>query len=154
MTEKKNLLDQHKEIELKKAAISCDNLSWAEPKTGPTNKRLEVRHIKPSFCLFEFQKKIHFDQDKGNEVEVIFKEIKALLFISIPKGQLISKCLFGVLNSSKKRMKTIWPEVEFCCSFFGRLWIPKSIFEANWPLVSRISNFGNFGPILGKNTAD
>ena len=27
------------------------------------------------------------------------------------KGQLISKCLFGVFNSSKKRTKTIRPEV-------------------------------------------
>ena len=26
-----------------------------------------------------------------------------------PKGQLISKCLFGVFNSSKKQMKTIRP---------------------------------------------
>ena len=28
------------------------------------------------------------------------------------KGQLISKCLFGVFNSSKKRTKIIWPEVS------------------------------------------
>ena len=30
----------------------------------------------------------------------------------VAKGQLISKCLFGVLNSSKKRTKTIRPEVS------------------------------------------
>ena len=29
-----------------------------------------------------------------------------------PKGQLISKCLFGVFNSSKKRTRTILPEVS------------------------------------------
>ena len=45
----------------------------------------------------------------------------------LSKGQLILKCLFGVFNSSKKRTKTIRPElydsteVELFRSFFGRI---------------------------------
>ena len=43
-----------------------------------------------------------------------------------PKGQIILKCLFGVLNSSKKRSKNFCPrklgqKVEFSSSFFGRI---------------------------------
>ena len=34
-----------------------------------------------------------------------------VFMIHTTKGQLISKCLFGAFNSSKKRMKTIWLEV-------------------------------------------
>ena len=73
----------------KKAVILCENLSWADPKTGPTNKRLEVRHKKPSFCLFEFKK------------------------------------------------NSFWPA--------QRKW-SKGYFLGE---VSRISNFGDFGPIWG-----
>ena len=55
------------------------------------------------------------------------------------KGQLISKCLFGVINSSKKRTKTILryhsSKVEFFVRFLGELKIPKRHFEINWPLV-------------------
>ena len=49
------------------------------------------------------------------------------------KGQLISKCLFGIFNSPKKRTKkfdfttTMVPQVE--------LKIPKRHFEINRPLV-------------------
>ena len=38
---------------------------------------------------------------------------------TITKGQLISKCLFGVFNSPKKQMKTIRLEVPsqcLCCN--------------------------------------
>ena len=50
------------------------------------------------------------------------------------KGQLISKCLFGVFNSPKKRTKTIQLEVVklhlFVCFVIG-LKIPKRHFEIN-----------------------
>ena len=45
------------------------------------------------------------------------------------KGQLISKCLFGIFNSPKKRTKTF-----FFSSFLGELKIPNWHFEINWPL--------------------
>ena len=50
------------------------------------------------------------------------------------KGQLISKCLFGVFNSSKKRTKTILLEVLYygvVVCFFEGLKIPKRRFEIN-----------------------
>ena len=57
------------------------------------------------------------------------------------KGQLISKCLFGVFNSPKKRKKTIRLEVpyvvvksNFFVHFLGELKILKRHFEINWPL--------------------
>ena len=42
------------------------------------------------------------------------------------KGQLISKCLFGIFNSSKKRTKNFCPsrlgqKLKFSSSFFGRI---------------------------------
>ena len=51
------------------------------------------------------------------------------------KGQLISKCLFGVFNSPKKRLKTIRLEEvvksNFLVRFLGELKIPKRYFEIN-----------------------
>ena len=56
------------------------------------------------------------------------------------KGQLISKCLFAVLNSPKKRTKTSRLEVpsivvKLNCfvRFLGELKIPKRHFVINWP---------------------
>ena len=45
----------------------------------------------------------------------------------IPKGQLISKCLFGILNSPKKRTKkfkitTVVPQVELFPFVFWKNW--------------------------------
>ena len=57
----------------------------------------------------------------------------------LTKGQLISKCLFGVFDSPKIRTKTIWLEVpqyskvDFLKLLFGRLKIPERHFEINWP---------------------
>ena len=52
-----------------------------------------------------------------------FKRCSVVLKKLFTKGQLISKCLFGVFNSPKKRTKTIRPEVhiivvEFFCWVF------------------------------------
>ena len=47
---------------------------------------------------------IYVDNDPYNMVQV-------LEYLSYTKGQIISKCLFGVFNSPKKRTKTIRLEV-------------------------------------------
>ena len=50
------------------------------------------------------------------------------------KGQLISKCLFGVFNPPKKRTKTIQLEVinlNFFCSLFGRIEDGKKTYQIN-----------------------
>ena len=51
------------------------------------------------------------------------------------KGQLISKGLFGILNSSKNRTKTI----RFFIRFLEELKTPddQSPFEINWPLAAQ-----------------
>ena len=60
----------------------------------------------------------------------------------IPKGQLISKCLFCIFNSPKKRTKKFdyitmeygtSSRIVFLC-FLGELKTPKRHFEINWPL--------------------
>ena len=70
---------------LEKALILCENLSWAELSQRQVQQtkglRLDTKNI--SFVYLSVEK-IHFDQHKGNEVKVIFKEIEALLFISSP----------------------------------------------------------------------
>ena len=58
------------------------------------------------------------------------------------KGQLISKGLFGILNSSKKRTKkfdltTMIPQVEFSFICLEELKTLKGLFKINWPLISR-----------------
>ena len=56
------------------------------------------------------------------------------------KGQLISKCLFGVFNFSQKtnENKSTWGiivvKLNIFIRFLGELRIPKSPFEINWPL--------------------
>ena len=64
------------------------------------------------------------------------------------KGQLISKGLFCVFNSSKKRTKIICPsrlgqKFKFSSSFFflEELKTPKRHFEINWPLASSSVTF-------------
>ena len=53
------------------------------------------------------------------------------------KGQLISKCLFGIFNSPKKRTKkfnftTMVPQVDlFFVHFLGELKTPERHFEIN-----------------------
>ena len=52
------------------------------------------------------------------------------------RGQLISKCLFGVSNSPKTNLKTqIFAQKFFVC-FLGELKKPKCPFEINWPVVN------------------
>jgi hypothetical protein len=50
------------------------------------------------------------------------------------KGQLISKCLFGIINSPKKRTKkldftTMVPQVELFSFVFGRIEETKKTFR-------------------------
>ena len=49
------------------------------------------------------------------------------------KGQLISKCLFGIFNSPKKRTKKVdfIPQVKLFRLFFGESKTPKRHFEIN-----------------------
>ena len=60
------------------------------------------------------------------------------------KGQLISKRLFGILNSPKKRTKNLtlllwYLRSTWFCSFFPmKLKTPKRLFEINWPLVASL----------------
>ena len=72
------------------------------------------------------------------------------------KGQLISKCLFAIFNSSKKRLKkfdlpTILRQVElFLFVFLEELKTPKRHLEINWPLVlSRNGHMGKEWPKTG-----
>ena len=59
------------------------------------------------------------------------------------KGQLISKCLFGIFNSPKKRTKKLdfttyyleYLKQNCFRSFLAELKTPKRHFEINWPLV-------------------
>ena len=63
-----------------------------------------------------------------------------IFFVIITKGQLISKCLFGIFNSPKKRTKkfnftTTIPQVDlFSFVFWEKLKTPKRHFKINWPL--------------------
>ena len=61
-------------------------------------------------------------------------------FLVPAKGQLISKCLFGVYNFSPKneRKQDLVVKSNFFVRFLGELRIPKSSFEINWPLVKYI----------------
>ena len=65
-----------------------------------------------------------------------------VLVITWAKGQLISKCLFGVFNSPKKMNEnnlswgTIVVKSNIFVHFLGKFKIPKRHFEINWPLAS------------------
>ena len=59
---------------------------------------------------------------------------KFLFLKTVLKGQLISKFLFGIFNSPKKRTKkldfnTMVPQVELFRSFFGRIEDAKKTFR-------------------------
>ena len=66
------------------------------------------------------------------------------------KGQLISKGLFAILNSSKKQTKkfdltTMIHQVDlFSFVFWKNLKIPKRLFEINW-LLPHLAVLGSFG---------
>ena len=77
-----------------------------------------------------------------------------LSLVLFPKGQLISKCLFGVSNSPKKGTwnSNFCPSLlgqKFFVRFLGELKKSKCPFEINWPLVGtsgtslwlKLSNF-------------
>ena len=64
----------------------------------------------------------------------MYKISQLYMLLQAAKGQLISKCHFGVFNSPKKRTKTIRLEVysskfEFFRSFFGRFEDTKKTFR-------------------------
>ena len=68
---------------------------------------------------------------KATKIEEIF-----IVDLTLYKGQLISKCLFGIFNFPKKRTKkfnftTMVPQVELFSFIFGRIEIPKRHFEIN-----------------------
>ena len=60
------------------------------------------------------------------------------------KGQLISKCLFGVFkffqktNENKSTWGIIVVKLDFFICFLEELRIPKSLFEINWPLTTYV----------------
>ena len=71
----------------------------------------------------------------------------------IPKGQSISRCLFGIFNSPKKRTKefdftTMVPQVKlFSFVFWGELKTANRHFEINWPLElseDEVTNYSGF----------
>ena len=69
----------------------------------------------------------------------------------ISKDQLISKCLFGIFNSPKKRTKkfdftTMVPQVELFSFVFGDKTL-KRHFKINWPLVYDWNHYFGLGPI-------
>ena len=78
---------------------------------------------------------------------IIYVSVYLIMEFEIPqqiwkvpfKGQLISKCIFGILNSPKKWTKklnftTMVPQVKLFLFFFlGELKTPKRHFEINWP---------------------
>ena len=74
-------------------------------------------------------------------------DAKITLHFNPVKGQLISKRLFGILNSSKKQTKkfdltTKTPKVDlFSFVFWKNLMAPKRHFEINWPLVTSQSTW-------------
>ena len=60
--------------------------------------------------------------------------------IAVGKGQLISKCLFGIFNSPKTRTKFFWlyyygTSSRFVFGFFGELKTPKRHFGINFAKV-------------------
>ena len=69
-----------------------------------------------------------------------FKQLTSFIDVTFPKGQLISKGLFSVFNSSKKWTKKFCPNIlgqklKFSSSFFlEELKTPKRHFEISWPL--------------------
>ena len=84
-------------------------------------------------------------------VERFFSEVDDLILdqewvgpkIDFDKGQLISKSLFCIFNSPKKRTKkfyftTMVPRRIVFVRFLGELKTPKRHFEINWPLERKL----------------
>ena len=86
--------------------------------------------------LLVFEKKVVKDktQNISRNITVNFKRSK---FVQVSKGQLISKGLFGILNSPTNRTKkfdctTMIPQVDlFSFVFWEKLKTPKRHFEIN-----------------------
>ena len=79
-------------------------------------------------CKSKQVKSFSHDPDPNAFVRVRLRlEVSGSAFISChfhPKGQLISKCLFGIFNSPKKRTRkldftTMVPQVELFSFVFG-----------------------------------
>ena len=102
----------------------------------------------------------YFINNCSGEREKLLKfeaEGKGKIF-EITKGQLISKCLFGIFNSPKNEQKNstllIWYLKSNCFRFLGELKAPKRYFEINWPLsliqrCKRQNTWNFFSPNCG-----
>ena len=70
----------------------------------------------------------------------LFQTIMNLHFVVLFKGQLISKCLFGIFNSPKKRAKkfdftTMVPQVELFSFIFWESWRHQKDISKTWPKI-------------------
>ena len=85
------------------------------------------------------KKKNKFLSNNKNQIkscQYCLKNFLAFLFKIIIKGQLISKRLFGIINSSRKRTKQFNLTMIdlFSYVFWKNLKTPKRHFEIHWPL--------------------
>ena len=76
----------------------------------------------------------------SNLEDLVLKDLCALRRKCYFKGQLISKCLCGVFNSSKTELENsnFCPNLlgqKFSVRFLEELKHPKFSFEINWPLI-------------------
>ena len=75
--------------------------------------------------------------DLLHDIEHATSKSTGYFSVLLPKGQLISKGLFGILNSPKKRTKKFdfnTMIAQFSFVFWEKLKTPKRHFEINWPL--------------------
>ena len=107
-------------------------------------------YFRPNLTIFFFSWKLknmwHFSK-VFKTYHYFWKKLNAIADI-MHKGQLISKCLFGIFNSPKKRTNkfdftTMKPQVDLSSFVFWRkLKTPKRHFEIHWPLyVNRLTVF-------------
>ena len=92
-------------------------------------------------------------KETSNKIGRIFQIFVAFSEYKNFKGQLISKAIYGVLDSPKKRTKKIWLDIvvtsqffSFFRSFFGEVRKTQFAFEIIWPLACSVLN-GHFGPV-------
>ena len=104
--------------------------------------------IKPkilSHCIFG---RLSYSSTRKRKLQVLcFRDRKGEGFILLLcKGQLISKCLFGVFNFFQKMNENNQPNYYGTSSwivfvrFLKNLKTPKRHFEINWPLQKSIKN--------------
>ena len=96
-----------------------------------------------------------FETTKNTKLSLF--DVCVVLPTKVFKGQLISKCLLGIFNSSKKRTKKVglatiqWYLKSICFhSFFGRIEDTKKTFR-NYLTFSKGCKFINYSGMLFKN---